>query len=199
MSLDATKQVWLADWRAVKLPYCSLYVVCPDGSWPCKVGISVNAMRRLIALQTSVWKPLKVSKCYWTRSVAEARKLEKAVHQRLSGDNVWLHGEWFDMRPNAAAEMIEFVSLVEGIELYDKIDNQDVINSIEAMFQVAKTPDAVRARIDVDYVQGSRFEDLANVANQGIRDGIVVDPRVREMVMLYKEGENDKRLPSLRR
>lgn len=191
-------QVWLADWRAHKLPYCSLYVVAPDGQWPCKVGISVNPYKRLIGLQTSVWKPLKVMRCYWTNSVAEARALEKAVHLRLSDDNVWLHGEWFDMRPKAATEMIEFVSLVEGIEIFDKIDNEEVINSIKKDMEVRFTSKMIKAVADIGNRKTLGGDALARLANQCKEDGMMVPSRIAEMVMLHEEAEEDARLPSFR-
>lgn len=145
---DLSEQVWLADWKAAGLPYCSLYIVTPDGNWPCKIGISVNASKRLIGLQTSVWKPLRVAKCYWTATVLQARTLEKAIHKRLTEDNAWLHGEWFAMRPDKATDVVEFVALVEGIELYDKIDNPKVMAAIESEVDKCRRNDVYAERSD---------------------------------------------------
>lgn len=143
-------QVWLADWKSFNLPYCSLYIVSPDGGWPCKIGISTNARKRLIGLQTSVWKPLKVTHCYWTATVHEARALEKAIHARLTEDNMWLHGEWFAMRPNEAKEIVEFVSLVEGIELNDKVDNPEVISWLKKELDLTRRNYVIVEQIDRD-------------------------------------------------
>lgn len=195
----AEDHVWLADWRGHGLPYCSLYVVSPDGNWPCKVGISTNAYKRLVALQTSVWKPLKVTGCYWLKTVKEARELEKQVHRRLTGDNVWLHGEWFDMRPKDAKEMIEFVSLVEGIEINDKIDNPSVIEGIEASINQSWSPDLGVERSKSIRNRTFSGDDLANLANQYREDGMVVDPMLDKMVMDHQYEESQRRLPSLRR
>lgn len=145
------EQVWLVDWKAFQLPYCSLYIVSPDGDWPCKVGISTNASKRLIGLQTSVWKPLRVAHCYWTATVHQARALEKAIHKRLTEDNAWLHGEWFSMRPSEAKEIVEFVAMVEGIELFDTIDNPEVITSLEAEMDRCRRNHVSVERIDREY------------------------------------------------
>lgn len=192
------KYVWLADWKKHRLPYCSVYIVSPDGQWPCKVGISTHAYKRLAGLQTSVWKPLKVMGCYWAKTVHEARALEKAVHKRLSEDSVWLHGEWFDMRPKQAKEMIEFVAMVEGIEIYDEIDNPDVMSDIKALVAKFQTSRDIRAIIDHGNHYTFGDDHLAELANQYKEDGIVLPKLLAEMVMEMKEHEEERQLPTLR-
>lgn len=195
---DAKDQVWLADWKAHKLPYCSVYIVAPENGWPCKVGISTHAYKRLVGLQTSVWKPLQVAACYWTSTVAEARRLEKEVHKRLSADNVWLHGEWFDMRPDAAKEMVEFVALVEGIEAFSKIDNPEVISCIHGLARSAFNQKNYITDANVGYCPEIGGEALANMANQAIAYGEMVDPALAKQVMLYEEHLEDNRLPTFK-
>lgn len=129
---EGVDNVWLVNWKEVGLPYCSIYVVSADNSWPCKIGISTYAEKRVRALQTSVWRPLYVPRCYWAPTVKEAKRLEYAVHKRLTEDSRWLHGEWFDLRPDKAAEMIEFVALVEGIEISDKIEDPELAAQVHA-------------------------------------------------------------------
>lgn len=194
----AEDQVWLADWKNFKLPYCSIYVVCPDGQWPCKVGISTYAYKRLLALQTSVWKPLKMMRCYWAKTVAEARALEKAVHRRLTEDNVWLHGEWFDMRPNSAQEIIEFVALVEGIEIFSEIDNQEVISDIATTIRQSVSNDFHIDRINHGSHKTFDGEALADLAKSYIENGDMVPRDLAKEVMLHKEHEESMRLPSLK-
>lgn len=190
--------VWLVDWKSYKLPYCSLYIVSPDGNWPCKVGISCNPYKRLLSLQTSVWKPLKVVHCYWLESVKEARRLEKEVHARLTADNVWLHGEWFDMRPRNAREMVEFVAAVEGIEINEKIDNPEVIEDIRLEISRSMTPDLVRSRIDVNNYKTFGGEDLARLAKSYKETGMVVDAAFQQALDEYEAHEAEMQLPSLR-
>lgn len=106
---------WLADWRAVGLPYCSVYVIAPLDGWPCKIGISTSAYKRLVQLQTSVWKQLEVKWCGWLPSVKDARSLEKRCHTTLTDTGKWLHGEWFDLRPDKAIELVEFEAALAGV------------------------------------------------------------------------------------
>jgi hypothetical protein len=198
MPPKAEDQVWLADWKRYKLPYCSLYVVSPDGNWPCKVGISVNPYKRLLSLQTSVWKRLKVTDCFWLEGVKEARELEKQVHRRLTGDNVWLHGEWFDMRPKDAREMIEFVSAVEGIEVNDKIHNEMVIEDLRRELSRSMDNNFYISSGEASKHKTKSGDDLANLANQYREWGMVVDPDLERMVKEHEEEEAHRRLPSLR-
>ena len=193
------KHVWLVDWRRYKLPYCSIYVVSPDGNWPCKVGISTNPYKRLISLQTSVWKPLKVIGCYWAKTVKEAREVEKQVHKRLSEDNVWLHGEWFDMRPKDAKEMIEFVSAVEGLEINDTIDNEEVIQDLRAELSGAMNNDFQRLMADVRKHSTFNYDTLSTLANEYKELGIVMDPALVQMVKDHEYEDEQRRLPSLRK
>lgn len=190
--------VWLADWRRYKLPYCSIYVVAPDGNWPCKVGISTNPYKRLIGLQTSVWKPLKVTSCYWAKTIKEARELEKQVHKRLTSDNVWLHGEWFDMRPKDAREMIEFVSMVEGLDISDQIDNEEVMQDLRSEIAGAMDNDFHRMMADVGKHKTFNYDDLANVANQYSELGMVMDPALEQMVKDHHYEDERRKLPSLK-
>jgi hypothetical protein len=145
---DAKKTVWLADWKKHKLPYCSIYVVSTDSKWPCKVGISVSPRKRLVQLQTSVWKPLEVAGCYWCNTVNEAKAVEKKMHETLTSDGAWLLGEWFDMRPDKVPPLIEFVASVAGIEIHDTIVEKPVIEDIQEMHWREVNPAKQYARIE---------------------------------------------------
>lgn len=125
--------VWLADWRAHKLPYCSIYVISPEGSWPSKIGIAVNARSRVIGLQTSHWKRLVVTHCFWARTVSAARKVEKRVHAILKEEGAYLLGEWFDRRPDQAAEVVKFAAMLESVEIGEKIEDDEVLSSVRKL------------------------------------------------------------------
>lgn len=138
---DADKEnLWLVDWRDYGLPHCSIYVVAADNRWPCKIGISTYPGKRVRSLQTSVWRPLHVAKCYWAPTVKEARRLEMAVHRRLTEESRWLHGEWFDMHPDKASEMIEFVSLVEGVDISNEIPDASIAKDVRHMAELYHDP-----------------------------------------------------------
>lgn len=126
------EMVWLVDWRAHQLPYCSLYIVSPDNSWPCKVGISVAPRKRVMGLQVSVWRPLRVAHCFWCPSIKDARSLEARLHETLTKDNKWLHGEWFDMRPEDAVDLVQFEAAMIGVECNSVIEEPHIIEEIDA-------------------------------------------------------------------
>jgi len=151
--------VWLADWKKFGLPYCSIYVIAPEGHWPSKVGISTFARKRVQALQTSHWKMLVVKKCYWAETVADARAVEQKVHSILKEDQAYLLGEWFDKSPTQAAEVIEFAAMALGIVINDKILHDGVSEEVAKVVRSeSMTYDAVRFQSDHSvYPRGREF------------------------------------------
>lgn len=116
---DVSDLLWLADWRAMGLPNCTLYVVAPLDGWPCKIGVSTAPAKRVSVLQTSVWKQLHVAWCCHLPTLAQAKELERKSHQTLTDRALWLHGEWFDLRPDKAAELVKFEALMLGLNAVD--------------------------------------------------------------------------------
>lgn len=127
---DPSEHVWLADWRAHKLPHCSVYVIAPEGHWPSKVGIAVCAKKRVQGLQTSHWKQLVVSACFYAPSIADARKVEQKVHAMLKEERAYLLGEWFDKTAAQAAQVVEFAGDLLGIELRNRIEEPAVLATV---------------------------------------------------------------------
>jgi hypothetical protein len=119
--------VWMANWRDMKLPYCSVYVIAPIDGWPCKIGVSTYALKRVIGLQTSVWKQLEIKFCGFVENTRAAREIEQRCHRSLTDQAKWLHGEWFDLRPDAAMELVKFEAELAGIEMHDKLPSEGPI------------------------------------------------------------------------
>lgn len=148
-STDVTELTWLADWRAVGLPYCSLYVIAPLDGWPCKIGISTNPLKRINALQTSVWKQLEVKWCGFVGTTNIARSLERRCHEALTEQAKWLHGEWFDLRPDKAIELIGFEAALAGVELVTSLPEGKPRAFVQALFDQKYTrPSGMAAQID---------------------------------------------------
>lgn len=90
---------------SVKLNSCMfLYVIGPlDG--PQKIGISKNPHSRLRSLQTG-----HPNKLFLNHSIEvpkdRVRLLERMIHQDLSHRRT--NGEWFDLSPKEAEELLEF-------------------------------------------------------------------------------------------
>jgi hypothetical protein len=127
---DARKAVWLVNWKAWDLPYCSLYVVSTDSKWPCKIGISIDPYKRIGGIQTGVWRRVDVHKCFYLKTVKQARALEQKIHQTLTDQGKWLHGEWFDLRPEQTTDIIEFEAMVLGLEINSEIEDDEIANSL---------------------------------------------------------------------
>lgn len=135
---DARKAVWLVNWRAWDLPYCSLYVVSTDSKWPCKIGISIDPVKRISGIQTGVWRRVDVHKCFYLKSVKEARTLEQKIHRTLTDQGKWLHGEWFDMRPEQTTDIIEFEAMILGLDINSEIQEDEIAQSLHSDMQWAR-------------------------------------------------------------
>lgn len=120
------EQIWRVDWQARGYPFCGVYVISPDSLTPCKVGVSKNAMKRIIDLQIAHWRPIQVSEYRWCKSVADAVKVEKQTHVILREAGRELMGEWFDVRPKAALEAMEWAALTLNIELRSDFPDDEI-------------------------------------------------------------------------
>lgn len=118
--------LWMVNWKSFGLPYCNVYVIAPDRHWPVKVGISITAEKRLATLQTSHWKRLFVTHCFWCPTIADAKRVERKAHAMLTEDNALLLGEWFDRNPDQAADVVRFAADVEGVDLGTTIEREDI-------------------------------------------------------------------------
>lgn len=85
-----------------------VYVISAPGH-PVKIGIAKDPERRLAELQTGSPHRLMI---HFTASVSNGRGVERACHMTLSANR--LEGEWFDVTPDRA---IEVVRLAAGVEL----------------------------------------------------------------------------------
>lgn len=149
---DVMDLVWLADWRSMGLPYCSVYVVAPIDGWPCKIGISTNPMKRIATLQTSCWKQLEVAWCGWAPTLQDAKAIEIRAHQALSDQALWLHGEWFDLRPDKAAELVAFEASLAGIECQTTLPPGVASDFVQKLYTSRYgTPGGIRDKAERDH------------------------------------------------
>ena len=110
-SADVSGMVWLADWRALKLPYCSVYIIAPIDGWPCKIGISTNPMKRVNTLQTSVWKQLEVKWCGYLTTVHDG---SWNLAHRVLGPRSGCTAD--GLTPDRAADLVEFEAMMGGLD-----------------------------------------------------------------------------------
>ncbi len=100
-----------------------LYVIAPDENGPCKIGYTTNIGLRHTALQVGCWLPLgvfAVRVCFkrqgghWktlrSSMRAGARFVESEVHKKLKELDFHLRGEWFDVTPSEALEVVDKVA-----------------------------------------------------------------------------------------
>lgn len=123
-SLEA--QLWRVNWRQHGYPYCGLYCVSPDNRWPTKIGISQNPTKRIIALQNACWRRLDIAAYRYAVDFAAAREVEKRAHEILKEEGKLLSGEWFDIRPDKALDVIEYAAMGIGVELRKDIPDEKI-------------------------------------------------------------------------
>lgn len=90
-----------------KRPRTYVYVIGDPGTFgPVKVGLSSCLSARLASLQTGYPHKLKIHHSYSFASRAAANSFEKRFHAECA-DEHGMHGEWFGMSPDQAAQIIE--------------------------------------------------------------------------------------------
>lgn len=110
-------ELWRINWKREGYPYCGIYVISPDNRWPSKIGISQNPAKRVIELQVACWRKLDIAEYCFAADMAAARLVEQKSHEILIESDRLMQGEWFDMRPDKAMDVIKFAALKVGVEL----------------------------------------------------------------------------------
>lgn len=116
---------------------CVVYVIAPDVDGPSKIGFTTDIITRLTDIQTGSWIPLKVHdvrlilpKFYQTeefhimkQAQAGARMAERDAHAALWDCGLRLVGEWFDVTPSEAMQVVEKVG---GLSNYRVISLEQI-------------------------------------------------------------------------
>ena len=136
-TLDSNQklELWRVNWKQWGYSYCGLYAVCPDNAWPTKIGISQNPVKRLISIQTSVWKRVDIFDYRYFENSIQAREVEKKSHELMAADGLSMMGEWFDIRPDKAMEIVDFAASLLGYEAKTEVPNDERIK--QAMTNMA--------------------------------------------------------------
>lgn len=102
-----------------------IYAIAPDRDGPSKIGVTTDIMSRVRSLQTGCWLPLKVydfrlslpknmgSMKFNLQHLAHqgATMAEKDAHSALRSCELGLTGEWFDVTPEEAMQVIDKCAL----------------------------------------------------------------------------------------
>lgn len=117
--LDYQADLWVVPWRKLGFDYCGVYLIAAAGKWPVKIGMSEDAAKRLNSLQTAHWQQMRIMNYWICENKAAARQIEAKCHLELKSRRMM--GEWFDIRADAAADVVEFCGELLGIELAKKV------------------------------------------------------------------------------
>lgn len=119
IELDYHADLWMVPWRRFGFDFCGVYLIAPAGKWPVKVGMSEDAARRLNSLQTAHWQQMRIMSYWICENKAAARQIEAKCHAELK--NKRMMGEWFDIKADAAADVVEFCGELLGIGLAKRV------------------------------------------------------------------------------
>lgn len=84
-------------------PPCYIYFILNYDSQAVKIGIAKNVKRRLASLQTSSPSELELLSTIKTKSVNNAREIEKSLHEKFDKNRI--RGEWF----KANVELLDYI------------------------------------------------------------------------------------------
>jgi len=118
-------ELWRVPWGRFGFSFCMVYLIGPKMGWPTKIGIAEHVSSRLTDLQVSHWSELVIHSAWLCASSGEARKVEKASHETLNGDGKRMRGEWVDVRPADATEVVEFCARTMDVEMVTKLPDTD--------------------------------------------------------------------------
>lgn len=90
-------------------PLTGVYILGSLDIGAVKIGIAKDVLKRLDGLQTGFPRPITLfSVRYTTRNLA--RKIEKGCHDKLKEFGFHLNGEWFEVEPEDAVELVEKIA-----------------------------------------------------------------------------------------
>ena len=111
--------------------------------------VSVCISQRISSLQTACWKQLEVKWCAWLPTLQQTKELERRSHEALTRENRWLHGEWFDLRPDKASQMVQFEAALAGMELHTSLPPGAAKDFVQKLFDSRySTPSGMRGEIE---------------------------------------------------
>jgi hypothetical protein len=185
-SSDIEALSWLIDFKKYKLPHCHIYFVGPEEKSVTKIGISINAYKRLGGIQTGCWEPVKIHGSFWLETVHQARQMEKHLHNKLCAAGLHSAGEWFSISPKEAMEEAYIATIETGLKLNRHFPTEDIRQEVwdlaRSLFYATDshekcTPEQVRAQILHDKEEKYKRR-LARLANYGISESTMSAVRV---------------------
>lgn len=166
--IDYHQDLWAVPWKQFGFEYCCVYLITPSSRQPVKIGISENAASRLNTLQTAHWEPLQVSRYWLCADKNAARQVELKSHLTLRDSARGLLGEWFDVKLEKAAEIVEFAAKALGVELATKIPDTDKFAEVRKHMQAFyDTRYKVQDREWEDYLKRTGSSHLTDLAKEG--------------------------------
>jgi Meiotically up-regulated gene 113 len=115
-----------------------VYVICHlDGKepvGPVKVGIGIDPRSRLGSLQIGNPRRLAIWATFLTPEEMSATLIERTVHERLANNS--LSGEWFDLDPISAADIVRFalLDLLEKYLGYSREKGRETLQKVETRY-----------------------------------------------------------------
>ncbi|TYO65461.1 hypothetical protein FXV83_16125 [Bradyrhizobium hipponense] len=113
----------------LELGFACVYAVGPTGGRPLRISWAKQLRDKLVDLQPGCWKELQVHDVRWTagdmlaiRLLNEATALLDKAKRRLTGD-------WFDVTPEFAQQILRFAADKSGIPTFSHAEMLDKVRA----------------------------------------------------------------------
>jgi hypothetical protein len=112
---------------------CYIYVLATIGSAgdcsPIKIGIAGNPAKRLAIIRTACPNPLRMQMFFGPMHRDYARYIEKEVHSLYQ--KYRLHGEWFDVTPKNAIDLIsDVITVICTRDMVDELECSKALSGL---------------------------------------------------------------------
>lgn len=98
----------------------TVYLITPLCSGPVKIGITEDPVQRLGTIQASNYEELAFHRFWWLPGVAVASRIEAGFKGQFAESNI--RGEWFDMPPLQAEEMV--AAMIERLGIWSMTQSE---------------------------------------------------------------------------
>lgn len=125
-----------------ELGFACVYAVGPTGGRPLRISWARQLKDRMEALQLGCWKDLQIHDIAWTVGDMLAMRITSAAHDILDKAKRRLSGDWFDVTPEFASQLIRLAAEKSNIPTFSHVEMLDRVRSerkrkIEAEFKKA--------------------------------------------------------------
>jgi hypothetical protein len=113
-----------------ELGFACVYAVGPTGGRPLRIGWSKQLKDRMRELQLGCWKDLQIHDIAWTAGDMLAIRIFNEATTILDKAKRRLTGDWFDITPDFAGQVIRLATDKTNIKTFSHVDMLDKVREV---------------------------------------------------------------------